>query len=70
MTTTNNENNIRAMELLADELLREFNEAICEYDDAIDHPDYYDVELARKAMDEAERNYRECLDEIEWMRTL
>ncbi len=63
--TTTAENNVRALEMLADELRDDLNAAIAEYEDALEHPDRYDVEAAKKAMDDAQRYYDECLDDIE-----
>lgn len=63
--TTIAENNIRAMEMLAEELRQELNEAIAEYEEAVEHPEFYQMELAKKLMDEAQKRYEECLDEIE-----
>lgn len=63
--TTTTENNIRALEMLAEELRVDLNAAISEYEDALEHPDSYDVEAAKKAMDDAQRYYDECLDDIE-----
>lgn len=59
------ENNIRAMEMLVEDLRQEFNEAIAEYEEAIEHPEYYDVESAEKAMNDKQRWYEEAKDELE-----
>lgn len=63
--TTTTENNIRALEMLAEELRQDLNAAISEYEDALEYPGYYDVEAAKMAMDDAQRYYDECLDEID-----
>ena len=63
--TTTTENNIRAMEMLAEELRDDLNAAIGEYEEAVEHPESYDVEAAKRAMDDAQRHYDECMDDIE-----
>ena len=59
---------IREQEMLVEERMHEFNEAICEYEDALEHPDYYDVELAKKVMDEAERELLLAEDNLAYIR--
>lgn len=63
--TTTAENNIRAMEMLAEELRNDLNAAIAEYEDALEHPEHYELEAAERAMDDAQRYYDECMNEIE-----
>ena len=56
---------IAEMEKLVEELRDEFNAAISEYEEAVEHPDYYDVEAAKHAMEDAERYYNEAKDNLE-----
>lgn len=63
MTTA--ENNIRALELIAEQLRVELNEAISMYEMALENPDEYDVELSKREMDRREGYYRDALGEIE-----
>lgn len=48
-----------------EELRQELNEAICQYEDALEYPNYYDVELSKKVMDEALREYEAAKDALE-----
>lgn len=63
--TNRAENNIRAMEMLVEELRNELNAAIDEYEEAIEHPENYDIEAAEEAMSNAQRWYDEAKDELE-----
>ena len=59
------ENNIRAIELIVDDLMSDLNDAIDEYETALQYPEYYDVELAKKIMDERQRWYDEAKSDLE-----
>ena len=58
-------NNVRALEMLIEELCVELNDAIAEYEDALAHPDYYDVEAAKNEMDKRQRFYDEAKEDLE-----
>lgn len=64
------ENNIKALELIAEQLREEFNNAISEYEMAIEAPEFFDVELAEKEMNKCERFYHEALEDIEFAREI
>lgn len=41
------------------------NEMICQYEEAIDQPDFYDVALSREVMEEAQREYEYLKESLE-----
>jgi hypothetical protein len=51
--------------MLVEELRNELNDAIAEYEDALGHPEYYEVEAAKEAMDDAQRWYDEAVEDLE-----
>lgn len=62
------EQNIKAQEMLIEELRYELIAAISEYEDAVEHPEDYDIELAEKTMNDAQRWYDEAVDELDSMK--
>lgn len=59
------ENNVRAFELIVEQLRVELNDAIAEYEDAIEHPNYYDLEAAEREMNNRQRWYDEAVSDLE-----
>lgn len=68
--TTIAENNVRAMEIIVEQLREELNDAIAEYEDAIAHPDYYEVEAAEREMNDHQRWYDEAVSDLELEREI
>lgn len=56
---------IEKMQEELEELRQELNEAICQYEDALEYPNDFDVELSKKVMDEAMREYENAKDALE-----
>lgn len=59
------ENNIRALEMIVEDLRNEFNAAIDEYELSLEYPELYDVELTKSEMDNAQRFYEEAKEDLE-----
>jgi hypothetical protein len=58
-------NTITELEAKVEEARQYLNEMICQYEEALENPDYYDVELSKEAMDEAQAWYEEAKSDLE-----